>query len=75
LESHIQQVISACEGRLIGADITGEVSSYHYQSRFKRWLSAADGQDEVPAETAQQWQIKQNQLNQRLLSHINRCWR
>jgi len=75
LESHIQQVIDACQGRLIGADITGDVSSYHYQSRFKRWLSAADGQDEVPAETALQWQIKQNQLNQRLLSRINRCWR
>ncbi|XBS69790.1 hypothetical protein ABK905_26495 [Acerihabitans sp. KWT182] len=74
-ERHLNQLIDACRGRLIGADITGEVSVYRYKSRFKRWLSAADGQSESPAAEAAAWQQRQNQLNQRLLGRLDGCWR
>lgn len=74
-ESHLQRLTAACRGRLIGADVTGDVSAYHYQSRFKRWLSAADGQETPPDEITRQWQLRQNALNLRLLEWINAGWR
>ncbi len=73
-EDHLNQLIDACRGRLIGADITGDVSAYRYQSRFKRWLSAADGQRVPSSEQAESWQERQNRLNQRLAARINACW-
>ncbi|AOA57542.1 hypothetical protein [Acinetobacter larvae] len=74
LEQHVQQLIAACKGRLIGADITGDVSAYHYQSRFKRLLSASDGQIEPTASEVQQWQIAQIALNQRLIEAMASAW-
>lgn len=74
-ERHLNQLIDACRGRLIGADITGDVSAYRYQSRFKRWLSAADGQQEPTLEQATTWQRRQNLLNQRLAARIDSSWR
>jgi len=73
-ENHLNQLIDACQGRLIGADITGDVSAYRYQSRFKRWLSAADGQQVPSPAQAVSWQQRQNGLNQRLAARINTCW-
>ena len=73
-EHHLNPLIDACKGRLIGADITGDVSSYRYQSRFKRWLSAADGQQVPAPEQAASWQERQNQLNRRLAARIGTCW-
>ncbi len=74
-ERHLNKLIDACRGKLIGADITGEVSVYRYQSRFKRWLSAADGQREPSAAEAAAWQQRQNLLNRRLAARIDGCWR
>ncbi|TKI04477.1 hypothetical protein [Martelella alba] len=74
-ERHLNQVIDACHGRLIGADITGEGSVYRYQSRFKRWLSAIDGQQEATSDQAAAWQQRQNALNRRLAARIATVWR
>ncbi|MBK5479935.1 hypothetical protein JFU04_28100 [Pseudomonas sp. TH21] len=75
LEHHLTDLISACQGQVIGADITGDVSAYHYESRFKRWLSASDGQEALPEAQVQIWQQQQNALNSRLVAHINQAWR
>lgn len=75
LEAHLQRLLTACQGRLVGADITGDVSAYQYQSRFKRWLSAADGQETPSDSVLRQWQQRQNALNLRLLAQINAGWR
>jgi hypothetical protein len=75
LEQHLNDLISACQGRIIGADITGDVSAYHYESKFKRWLSASDGQEELPEAQVQIWQQQQNELNSRLVARINQGWR
>lgn len=67
---HLELLIQACADRLVGMDVTGEVSSCNYQSRFKRWLSAADGQPLVSAREAGEWQREQNRLNQQLLTFL-----
>ena len=74
LEQHLTDLISACEGKIIGADITGDVSEYHYQSAFKRWLSASDGQVALPPDQVLIWQRQQNALNTRLVSQIHQGW-
>ncbi|ELH8609780.1 TPA: arginase family protein [Enterobacter kobei] len=74
-EKHLQDMITACQGRIIGADITGEASVYQYKNRFKRWLSAADGQQTPSEMEIARWQHQQNALNLRLLERINDGWR
>lgn len=74
LESHLHDLIHACHAKLIGADITGDVSAYHYQSFFKRFLSASDGQNEPTQAEIDVWQIHQQQLNQRLINQIDQAW-
>lgn len=73
-EWHLNTLISACSDRLIGADITGDVSAYTYQSRFKRWLSAADGQSLPPAAELTVWQAQHRHLNRRLLERLRQSW-
>lgn len=74
LEQHLIDLIQACKQRLVGADITGDVSAYHYKNRFKRILSASDGQAEPSIEEVARWQVEQKQLNQRLITEINQSW-
>jgi len=74
LEHHLIDLIQACKQRLIGADITGDVSAYHYKNRFKRMLSASDGQAEPSAAEVAQWQVDQKALNQRLIGAIDQSW-
>jgi len=70
LETHLMQVIHALRSQIIGSDITGEISQYHYQTWWKRWLSALDGQTEIPTGQLSTWQKDHHMLNQRLLAAI-----
>lgn len=72
LESQARQIIAALAGRIVGSDITGDVSSYRYRSRWKRWLSAQDGQDTELGAAAPlaAWQAAQHALNARLVAQI-----
>ncbi|HZP87266.1 MAG TPA: hypothetical protein VFB54_10635 [Burkholderiales bacterium] len=45
--AQLEAIIAATQGRVIGSDITGEVSSHRYRSRWKRLLSAIDHQPSV----------------------------
>jgi hypothetical protein len=65
-----RQLIEALAGKLIGSDITGEVSVHHYQTPWKRWLSAVDEQPAVPVDTLAQWQAQQMAVNRQLLDWI-----
>lgn len=67
----VDAVIDTLGRDIVASDITGEVSTYAYRSRWKRWLSAADGQDSaaVPADLTQ-WQAQQHKLNERLMARI-----
>ena len=67
----LEELISSIDmmrGKLVAADVTGDVSSYRYQSRFKRLLSGLDGQPHIPDQTLGEWQARHQQVNQQLLS-------
>ena len=75
VEQNLLDLIDACAGRLIGADITGDVSAYRYKSLLKRMLSAGDGQSEPSEADVKLWQVEQQQLNDRLITAIDQQWR
>lgn len=64
----LEAAIGMLQGRLIGSDVVGDVSSYRYRSRFKRLLSGLDGQPEIPAASLEEWQVGHQRVNQRLLA-------
>jgi len=65
---HAAAVIAGLRGRIVGSDVTGDVSTYRYAAAWKRWLSAGDGQ-QTDAEHAQlpAWQTAQAAFNVWLL--------
>lgn len=71
LEEQAVQLIDALRGQITGSDITGDVSSWHYGTWWKRLMSASDGQDtQIDAATLAGWQAGQHALNQRLIQRI-----
>ncbi|MCL1886704.1 MAG: hypothetical protein FWG01_02050 [Betaproteobacteria bacterium] len=69
-EEHLAGIISELKGRIIGSDITGEVSTWTYASRWKRYLSQMDGQESVSESEMILWQKAQQELNRRLLQML-----
>ena len=67
---HVRQLIEALKGKLVGSDITGEVSVHHFHTSWKRWLSAMDGQPMIPDEALAKWQTQQTTVNRQLLTWI-----
>lgn len=67
---NVRQLIEVFKGKLIGSDITGEVSVHQYQTAWKRWLSALDRQPPIPAEFLTQWQTEQTAINRQLLTWL-----
>jgi hypothetical protein len=64
----LEAAIAMLRGRIVAADVTGDVSVYRYRSRFKRLLSALDRQPEIPAASLASWRRVHRDLNLRLLS-------
>jgi hypothetical protein len=62
--------IAVLRGRLVGSDVTGDVSAYRYESLWKRWMSAIDRQPVVDGESLAQWQRQQRDINLRLLAAL-----
>jgi hypothetical protein len=62
--------IDALAGRIIGSDITGDVSEYRYTTWWKRKLSALDDQPAIDPSQLAAWQAQQHGLNLRLLDRI-----
>ncbi|HZX29958.1 MAG TPA: arginase family protein [Rhodocyclaceae bacterium] len=71
----VGQVIESLAGRLVGSDITGEISIHRYRTAWKRWLSALDDQPAVPEDTLAAWQAQQMAANRRLLPWIEAAYR
>lgn len=65
---HLEAVICACSGRLVGADITGDVSAYAYAGRGKRFLVRLDGQHNTDAARLASWRQAQQAVNAHLLT-------
>jgi hypothetical protein len=72
-EEEMMETITHFRGRLIGSDITGDVSSYRYRTWWKRWLSALDRQPDVSASELAGWQREQQAINVRLIDAIAAC--
>lgn len=65
-------VIKALNRRIIGSDITGEVSQWQYTSWLKRLLSAMDKQESISAVTLKKWQAQHYIINQKLLTALGK---
>lgn len=63
-------LIRALPGPILASDITGEISHHRYRSRFKRLLSALDGQRPPDPQSLPAWQAGQHALNLELLQMI-----
>ncbi|MEO8747196.1 MAG: arginase family protein [Rhodanobacter sp.] len=64
-------IIHSLRGGLVGSDITGEISSWHYRSWWKLRLSAIDQQPAVDERELEHWQAQQHALNLQLLHVID----
>jgi len=62
--------IGLLKPRLIGSDVTGEVSIFAYQSRFKRLLSGLDKQPAISDTELAVWQREHQVINQQLLDWL-----
>ncbi|MDR2012067.1 MAG: arginase family protein [Rhodanobacter sp.] len=69
-DTDLLRAVDLLRGRLIGSDITGDVSVYRYRTGWKRVLSALDAQPDIDAAQLAQWQQQQHALNLRLLERI-----
>lgn len=70
LDTELFSAIDRLQGRLIGSDITGDISAYRYRAWWKRKLSALDEQPEIDAAELAAWQAQQHALNLRLLERL-----
>jgi hypothetical protein len=64
--------IRSLQPRIVGSDVTGEVSLYRYRSWFKRLLSGLDGQPAITAAHLQQWQLQHQAVNRELLGCLKK---
>jgi Arginase family len=64
-------VIKQIQGRILASDVVGEVSSYQYQSLFKRYLSNLDHQLVIPEHSLINWQKQHQRVNLTLLSALS----
>ncbi|MCO6545238.1 MAG: arginase family protein [Gilliamella sp.] len=67
---HILDTISSIKPRIIGSDITGELSIWQPSNWFKRLLSSLDKQPTISPDKLINWQREQHQLNLTLLKAL-----
>ena len=73
VEADMLDIIGLLGGSLIGSDVTGDVSTYRYRAKWKRWMSAMDHQPDVNGDELNKWQRTHHMLNLRLLGAIAAC--
>jgi len=67
----IVDVIERLRGRLIGSDVTGDISIACYRQWWKRFLSGLDRQAVPDPQSVQVWQRQQHETNRRLWAAIS----
>ena len=67
---HLLDTISSIKSRIVGSDITGELSIWQPTDWFKRLLSSLDKQPIISPENLNSWQQAQHQLNLQLLQAL-----
>ena len=72
LRADLKTLAQALHGQVVGSDVTGDVSVWHYRTAWKRWLSAADGQDTAHQDKElPQWQARQNAFNWQIVELLD----
>ena len=72
LRADLKTLAQALHGQIVGSDVTGDVSVWHYRTAWKRWLSAADGQDTAHQDgELPQWQARQNAFNWQIVELLD----
>jgi arginase family enzyme len=66
----LERAIGMVRHLVIASDVTGEVSSYRFSTRYKQILSALDHQPKLPASSFERWQEQHQAVNRRLLSAL-----
>lgn len=64
----LEIAISMLKKLVIASDVTGEVSTYRFTTRYKRILAALDHQPDIPEGSLKPWQEQHQAVNRRLLS-------
>jgi hypothetical protein len=72
-EANMLAIIGLFRRSLVGSDVTGDVSAYRYKTRWKRWMSAMDGQCDVSSKDLEDWQGEHHRVNLRVLDAIAAC--
>lgn len=72
-EGHVERLIAACAGKLVGADVCGDVSAYRSRHWFKKMLSLMDGQKRTDPALLAGWQREHQMLNINLLTWIRQA--
>lgn len=67
---HLLDTITSIKSRIIGSDITGELSIWQSSNWFKRFLSSLDKQPAISPANLSNWQQEQHQLNMTLLKAL-----
>jgi arginase family enzyme len=67
----LEGAVRLMKERIIGSDVTGDVSSYRYRSRFKRILSGLDHQPQISDDALAEWQARHQEVNLSLLSLLS----
>lgn len=68
--SEMLRAMDLMQGRVIGSDVTGEISVYQYRSRFKQFLSDLDSQPEIAATDLIRWQTEHQVINQKIIAQL-----
>lgn len=66
----LEEGIASIRNLVVASDVTGDVSSYRYASRWKRILTWLDRQPEIPGGLLPVWQEQHRAVNQRLLATL-----
>lgn len=68
--AELLRAIDALRGRIVGSDVTGDVSQHRYATAWKRWLSAVDAQPTIFDAQLAAWRGPQQALNAVLAARI-----
>ncbi|MDR0881120.1 MAG: hypothetical protein LBP55_01045 [Candidatus Adiutrix sp.] len=74
-KKHLRRLIGACAGRLVGADVTGEISAYAYQGLFKRLLTRWEDQAPPEPSLMAARQRRQQDLNLEIMALLHSAGR
>lgn len=70
---HLETLVETLAGRLVGADVTGEVSVYEYQGLFKKILARAEGLEKPDPLKLETWREEQRKMNLAILAMLERA--